>query len=134
MEHARIHRRLLERGVTLEIAHTLLGVESDVARIACIYSARERALPCETLVLVTARLPNEGLAEELLARRGEWDAAGIRSVRAVGDAFAPGTIASAVWDGRRYAEELDGEDFGDAVPFRREVVALAESPVHTVQR
>ena len=134
MEHARIHRRLLERGVTIETAHALLGVDDGVARIACTYSARERALPCEALVLVTARLPNESLAEELLARRGEWDGAGIRSVRAVGDAFAPGTIASAVWDGRRYAEELDGEDAGDAVPFRREVVALAEHPVHTVRR
>jgi len=43
----------------------------------------------------------------------------------IGDAYAPGTIANAVWDGRRYAEELDGEPHGDAVPFRREVVELA---------
>ena len=61
-------------------------------------------------------------------------AAGLVSVRAIGDAWAPGTIASAVWDGRRYAEELDGDPPGDEVPFRREVVALAEAPVHTVQR
>ena len=48
----------------------------------------------------------------------------MRSVRAIGDAWAPGTIATAVWDGRRYAEELDGEEAGDEVPFRREVVSL----------
>ena len=71
---------------------------------------------------------------ELEARRSEWGGAGLQSVQAIGDAFAPGTIASAVWDGRRFAEELDGDSPGDAVPFRREVVALAQMPVHTVQR
>ena len=64
------------------------------------------------LVLVTARLPNDALALELDAP-------------AIGDAYAPGTIATAVWDGRRYAEELDGDPHGDGVPFRREVVELA---------
>ena len=63
---------------------------------------------CDAVVLVTARLPDDELAEELQLRRSDWAAAGVRSVRAVGDAWAPGTIATAVWDGRRYAEELDG--------------------------
>ena len=54
----------------------------------------------------------------------EWAAAGVDSVRIVGDAYAPGTIASAVWDGHRFAEELDGPEPGDAVPFRREVTEL----------
>ena len=41
--------------------------------------------------------------------------------RAIGDAWSPGTIAAAVWDGRRNAEELDDSRDPDAVPFRREV-------------
>jgi dimethylamine/trimethylamine dehydrogenase len=128
MEHPRIHRRLVESGVELETANALLGVEAGVARLACVYSHRERTVPCDALVLLTARLPEDGLAEELLARRDEWSAAGILSVRAVGDALAPGTIASAVWDGRRYAEELDAPPLGDSLPFRREVVRLAVLP------
>jgi dimethylamine/trimethylamine dehydrogenase len=124
MEHPRIHRRLVERGVTLETAHALLGVGGGAARIACVYTGRERELTCDAVILVTARLPEDALAEDLHARRGDWAAAGLQSVRAVGDAWAPGTIATAVWDGRRYAEELDGESAGDDVPFRREVVAL----------
>ena len=47
-------------------------------------------------------------------------ASGVRSVRAVGDAYCPGTIAAAVWDGRRYAEELDAPP-ADGVGFRREL-------------
>ena len=47
-------------------------------------------------------------------------------MRVVGDALSPGTIAAAVWDGRRYAEELDAPPGDDTLPpFRREVVALA---------
>jgi dimethylamine/trimethylamine dehydrogenase len=130
MEQERIQRRLLESGVTLAPGHTLTAP----GRLSCVYTEREREVPCDALVLVTARLPLDALAIELHERRSEWDDAGLRSVQAVGDAFAPGTIATAVWDGRRFAEELDGETPGDAVPFRREVVALAEQPVHTVRR
>jgi dimethylamine/trimethylamine dehydrogenase len=124
MEHQRIHRRLIERGVVLETGHALQSVAGGGARIVCVYTGRERELPCDAVVLVTARLPDDELAEELQLRRSDWAAAGVRSVRAVGDAWAPGTIATAVWDGRRYAEELDGWEAGDAVPFRREVVSL----------
>jgi dimethylamine/trimethylamine dehydrogenase len=87
-------------------------VEGGAARVADVYTGRERELPLDGLVLVTARLPNDALALELGAT-------------AIGDAYAPGTIATAVWDGRRYAEELDGDPPGDAVPFHREVVQLA---------
>ena len=112
MEQPRIHRRLVAAGVELLPDRALLAVEGGEARLRDTLTDRESALPVDALVLVTARLPNDALALELGAT-------------AVGDAYAPGTIATAVWDGRRYAEELDGEPHGDAVPFRREVVELA---------
>jgi dimethylamine/trimethylamine dehydrogenase len=112
MEHERIHLRLVEAGVELVTAHALAAVEGGAARLLDVYTSREREVPLDGLVLVTARLPNDALALELGAT-------------AIGDAYAPGTIANAVWDGRRYAEELDGPPHGDSVPFRREVVELA---------
>ncbi len=124
MEQHRIQRRLLERSVEVVTGHELLGA-SGSARIACTYTGREREAPCDALILVTARLPDDTLAEELARRAGEWKTAGLRTVQAIGDAWSPGTIAAAVWDGRRYAEELDAPPLGDAVPFRREVVQLA---------
>jgi dimethylamine/trimethylamine dehydrogenase len=124
MEQPRIQRRLLELGVTLELSHILRGASASGARVECIYTARERELPCDTLVLVTSRLPNDGLGEELLARRVEWAAAGVASVRIVGDAYAPSTIAAAVWDGHRFAQELDGPEPDDGVPYLREVAEL----------
>jgi dimethylamine/trimethylamine dehydrogenase len=113
MEQPRIHRRLVEAEVELVTAHALLEIAGGTARLACTFTERERTVDVDAVVLVTARLPDDTLA-------------GAPRARAIGDALAPGTIASAVWDGRRYAEELDAEPHGDAVPFRREVVALAE--------
>jgi dimethylamine/trimethylamine dehydrogenase len=133
MEQSRIHRRLLEHDVAIETDQTLLGVDGADARLASVHTGAERALACDALVLVTARLPQEEVAESLLARRDEWADAGILSVRAIGDAWAPGTIASAVWDGRRYAEELDGPEDNEG-HYRREVVRLAplEKPATAV--
>jgi len=112
MEQPRIHRRLVDAGVELLPDRALVAVANGEARLRDTLTDREWTLPVDAVVLVTARLPNDALALELGAT-------------AVGDAYAPGTIATAVWDGRRYAEELDGEPHGDAVPFRREVVELA---------
>ena len=126
MDQPRVQRRLLELDVVLETDHDLVGVEGGAARLACTYTGREHELPCDAVVLVTARLPEDALVVELEARREEWADAGVVSVRAVGDALAPGTIATAVWDGRRFAEELD-EPPRDGLPFRREVVELAPS-------
>ena len=51
-------------------------------------------------------------------------------MRGIGDAWAPSTIAAAVWSGRRYAEELDADlPSNDVVPFRREVTELAPLPL-----
>ena len=96
------------------------------AHVACVYTGRERELAGDALVLVTARLPDDGLVDARCERPATCGRAGLMSVARRRRRLGPGTIAAAVWDGRRYAEELDGPGHGDAVPFRREVVALAD--------
>jgi dimethylamine/trimethylamine dehydrogenase len=125
MEQERIQRRLIELGVEVVVSQTLVAAAPGVARIACVYTERERELPADGLVLVTARDPRDGLAAELLEASERWAQAGIASVRAVGDAWAPATIAAAVWEGRRYAEQLDETD----LPLRREVIRLADEMI-----
>jgi dimethylamine/trimethylamine dehydrogenase len=112
MEQRRIHRRLVEAGVELVTSHRLVGVSDNSAALVSTLTDRPASLPIESLVLVTARIPDDALARSL-------------GLTAIGDALAPGTIASAVWDGRRYAEELDAPPRGDGLPFRREVIRLA---------
>jgi dimethylamine/trimethylamine dehydrogenase len=117
MEQERIQRRLMEMDVVIEASHGLVSAEADGVTIACGYTDRERRIECDSLLLVTARLPNDSIVTDLLAHDPG------AQVKAVGDAWSPGTIAAAVWEGRRYAEELDEPDDEPAV--RREVVALA---------
>jgi dimethylamine/trimethylamine dehydrogenase len=121
MEQPRVHARLVAAGVKIVLSNALRSAGSGEARFASVYTDAEMTVPADGLVLVTARLPNADLATEL------EDAGPRPHVRAIGDALAPGTIAHAVWDGHRYAEELDDPALGDRdrVPFRREIVALA---------
>ena len=103
------------------LSNALRIAASDGVRFASVQSGRQTTVTADALVLVTARLPNADLATEL------EDADGGPRVRVIGDALAPGTIAHAVWDGHRYAEELEdpaAED-RDHAPFRRELIALA---------
>jgi dimethylamine/trimethylamine dehydrogenase len=121
MEQERIQARLLTLGVAVETSQALLLSGAGGVRLACAYTGRERELACDALVTVTARLPQDGLVDQLRALGGEM------RVEAIGDALSPGTIAAAVWDGRRYAEQLDGPPHDpDSAPFLREVVELAE--------
>lgn len=101
MEQHRIQGRLLGLGVEIVTAHELDHSDPAGLALRSVYTGQTREVECETAVLVTSRLPNDALYLELVTQQAE------ASVRPVGDAFSPGTIASAVWDGRRFAEELD---------------------------
>ncbi len=126
LEIVRIQQRVLGAGVDVHTARVLAAVSGSEVTIKCAYTGREEVLPADGVVMVTARLPREELLLDLNARSDEWDSTGLVSVRAIGDAFAPATIAAAVYEGHKYAEELDGPPrTGDVVPFRREVTGLA---------
>ena len=125
LEQTAIQTRLLELGVEIRPHRVLAGLGAEAVELACMYTGRTETLACDAAVLVTARLPEDALYRELKAREADWKTAGIASVDVIGDACAPGTIAMAVYAGRRYAEELDAPDIGDAVPFRRELTELA---------
>ncbi|MFL6070167.1 MAG: FAD-dependent oxidoreductase [Actinomycetes bacterium] len=131
LEILRVQERVLNSGVHVRTAQTLISMEDGEVTVACAYTGRESAAPADAVVMVTARLPRDELSTDLNARQAEWDSAGLLSVRAIGDAFAPATIAAAVYEGHKYAQELDGPPrTGDTVPFRREVTGLA--PEETV--
>ncbi len=126
MEVDRIQRRLLLAGVTLRTSAAVTEVGAGKVTVASAYTGELSEAAADSVVMVTARLPEDELYLELVSRHelGEID-----SVRAIGDAWAPGTIAAAVWSGRRYAEEFDADRPGnDGVPFRREVTRLHADP------
>jgi dimethylamine/trimethylamine dehydrogenase len=60
--------------------------------------------------MATSRKPQDGLFHALVDQI---------DIKRIGDCLAPGTIATSVYSGHRYARELDA-DASVLVPFRRE--------------
>ena len=125
LEQGAIHRRLVEAGVRIVLNTGVAAVLADGVETACSYTGAAGRIGCDAAVIVGSRLSEDALYHALMARQPDWADAGIRSVRVIGDACAPGPIAWATYAGHRYARELDTADIGDALPFRREVTALA---------
>jgi dimethylamine/trimethylamine dehydrogenase len=125
LEQGAIHRRLVSAGVCIVLNRGLVAIRADGVETNCTYTDDRAVLACDGVVAVASRTGDDAVYRDLLARRGEWADAGLRSVRLIGDAVAPGPIAWATYAGHRYARELDEPDLGDALPFRREVTALA---------
>ncbi|MER8488411.1 FAD-dependent oxidoreductase [Mesorhizobium australicum] len=125
LEQGAIHRRLVELGVDIVLNRTVTSVASGGVVTACVYTGAKQDLAADAAVLVTSRNQDDAVWRELNARENEWADSGIRSIKVIGDAEAPGPIAWATYAGHRFARELDEPDIGDALPFRREVAALA---------
>ena len=123
LEVQRIRARIIRAGIAVHTNTALTRIAGDRVDTACVFTGDEGRIEADSVVLVTARLPENALYDALLAREADWESAGIRSVRAVGDAWAPSTIAAAVYAGHRYAEELDDPS---PPPARREVAQLAK--------
>uniref|UniRef100_UPI0035B3F12A oxidoreductase n=1 Tax=Paenirhodobacter enshiensis TaxID=1105367 RepID=UPI0035B3F12A len=125
LEQGAIHRRLVDAGVTIRLNTGLASVAAEGVETVDVYTDARARLGCDAVVMVTSRVSDDALYRDLMARRDDWADAGIRSVKVIGDAAAPAPIAWATYAGHRYARELDMPDIGDALPFRREVTALA---------
>jgi dimethylamine/trimethylamine dehydrogenase len=125
MEQQRVQRELLELGVRIVAHRVLARIDAGGVELACTFTGRTTAVAVDALVMVSSRRPDNALAHALASRAPEVAAAGIVSVQTIGDALAPGTIAAAVFGGRRAAEELGVAKDPSALPFRREVAALA---------
>ncbi len=126
MEQHFIQARLLEAGVEILPNRILTRTGEGVVHLSCSYTGSEFPVESGSVVLVTSRIANDGIARELIKRKSQWADAGLELVKAIGDAEAPATIAHAVFAGRRFAEELDGPPADpDTVPFRRELVELS---------
>jgi dimethylamine/trimethylamine dehydrogenase len=121
-EFRQIQQRLRELEIRLLTNTNLVSLDEEGALLACVYSGKQQRVACASLVTITSRLPNEELQLGLEAHEAEWADAGVQSVRAIGDCWAPGLIAHAVYAGHRYARELEAPvavHSTSEVPFRR---------------
>ncbi len=124
MEQHRIQGRLIELGVTIAANRTLSSVTRDQAQTACVFTGRTETLAMDTLVLVTARDGLDGLFRDLRTRQENGGADHIRTLEAIGDCLAPGSVANAIFLGHLAARNLEGEPW-DAALFNRELPEIS---------
>ena len=101
-----VHRALAARGVPVTTLEMVAAFDGEAVTLRHVFTGAETRRPCRSLVVVGLRRPRSDLLDELAARAEDVTAAGILSVRAIGDALAPGAIAHAVHSGHLAAREL----------------------------
>jgi dimethylamine/trimethylamine dehydrogenase len=126
-EQPQIHRALAKADVTLHTLTRVVDLKAGALILADLFSGEERQVPCQSLVIVGARMPKNELYQALLARQDDFAAAGILSVDRIGDALAPGAIVHAVHSGHRFARELDQP--ANSPLSKRDAPILSTEPV-----
>ena len=122
LELRRIALRLDELKVRVLTHHGLARAGGGEAQLAHVHTGRTTSVSAAALVMVTARLPEDGLFQALDAMPGRLAAAGVKSVARIGDCLAPGAIFHAVYAGHRYAREFDAPT--PEIAFQRERVPV----------
>jgi len=120
LEQERIEKRLLSLGVTILPRQLIASIHPQAVTVTHTLTNAETSLPCDGVVLVTERLPEDSLYHELKPALAEGK---LHSLRVIGDAEAPHIIAQAVYSGHLAAREFDEPPAGD-VPFKVERIAL----------
>jgi len=118
LDYRHIRKRMAELGIQPIVSHNITRFEGATLALENVWDHQRRELPCDAVVMLTARVPDDALHQDLLGREAAWADAGLRSVRCIGDAEAPGLIAHAVYAGHRYARELQEPVLAD-VAFKR---------------
>jgi dimethylamine/trimethylamine dehydrogenase len=121
LEQNRIHLRLNALGVTLLPSHFIASHTPTTATVTNSLTFAESTLPCDAVVMVTDRLPNDALYHELKPALADGT---LKSLRLIGDAEAPNIIAQAVFSGHLAAREFDDAPDPDGTPFKVERVIL----------
>jgi dimethylamine/trimethylamine dehydrogenase len=110
-EQYQAQQRLLQLGVEIITAHGLDKFDGSNAHLSCVYTEQSRVLAADAVVLVTTRIPVDGLYREI-AGKLESNSSGsdpAATLKKIGDCDAPAIIAAAVYAGHRYARELDAD-------------------------
>jgi dimethylamine/trimethylamine dehydrogenase len=111
LEQPYIQAQLIEKGIGIVVNHRLQRIGTGETILACAFTGREYSVTARSVMLVTARIAEDGLYRALAADPARLEASGIRSLHRIGDCLSPGTIAAAVHAGHRHARQ-----FGEAPP------------------
>lgn len=116
LEQERIQRRLMKLGIKIHTQSGLAAIQKESAQITNLMDGKSMDLPCDAVVLVADRNPNDALYQQL---KPALEQGQLQSLRLIGDAEAPNIIAQAVFAGHLAAREFD-ELPVEGTPFKVE--------------
>ena len=129
LEQEKIQNRLIRLGVKFLTRQVLASISNDRVISRCVLSGREITTQSDAVVLVSDRKPNDGLYGDLLEAR---ESGQLESLRLIGDAEAPATIAQAIFSGHLAARDFDAAINPDLTPFLVERADIQEGPHRTL--
>ncbi|MEI6290783.1 MAG: FAD-dependent oxidoreductase, partial [Chloroflexota bacterium] len=119
LEQEKIEKKLLHLGIRLYTRHTLINIETGKALIHSTLGDHKEQIEIDNVVLVSDRVPNDALYNELLPAIANGK---LKTLGLIGDAEAPGIIASAVFSGHLAARNFGEIINADETPFKIERV------------
>ena len=123
LEQRHIQKKLLDLGVELAPNMNLLNINSGSVELSCVFTNKNITSDFDSLILITERIQNDKLFKLLMTDKENLYKSGIKTLRCIGDCFAPGTIAAAIYSGHLTAREFNNVSKGE-VPFLRERIEI----------
>tara|TARA_B110000977_G_C10936647_1_gene439233 strand:- start:142 stop:1002 length:861 start_codon:yes stop_codon:yes gene_type:complete len=125
LEQKRIQKSLLVAGVNIICNKTVDRVEGKTLKLQCIFTGETTSIQCSTIVMITERIPNTKLYDELQAQEGSLKDGKAKHIQLIGDAKSPGLIADAVFLGHLAAQSFEeSEQEIQKAIFMREMPSL----------
>jgi len=108
LEQKRVHASLINSGVKIICNQSISTIEDGAALLECVYTGSTIRHVCKSIVMVTERISNTALYENLINNNLESKTK--QYIKIIGDAEAPGLIADAIYLGHLAAQNFEAED------------------------
>jgi len=125
LEQARVQRALLKQGVEITCNKTIVSGKGQSLVTQCVFTGNKTTVDCKTIIMVTERIPNCGLYDELIKQEEALGKSSKKHIKLIGDAEAPGLIADSIFSGHLAAENFETPEIEiEQAMFRREMPSL----------
>ena len=125
LEQKRIQKALLVSGVNVICNKTIDKAEESNLNLKCVFTGEISLLKCSSLVMVTERIPNTTLYDQLVEQENNTEQGEAKHIQLIGDAESPGLIADAVFLGHLAAQSFEEpEQEIQKAMFMREMPSL----------
>ena len=125
LEQARVQKSLLNQGVEIICNKTIASGKGQGLLTQCVFTGNKTTIDCKTIIMVTERIPNCSLYDELIRQEEEFGESSKKYIKLLGDAEAPGLIADSIFSGHLAAENFETpvEEIEKAI-YMREMPSL----------